>query len=259
MGPGSTGMGIVAAERPDSKDIPWASWRLISKDYFRTMGVALVRGRMFDENDLVSKPWRVIVSQRLADLLWPGQDPIGRQAILWRGQGNQKAEVVGVVGNMRERGLAQPPTLAVYLPVYGSGADHLYFAIHTTASKAALTPMVRAALSNIDPVASALQRRDARRDRLGIDGVEAVHRRSAECIRGGGAGARAGGHFRRDLVLGVTTDRRNRRAHGAGRQSRARAATHRAAGHEAGRRRHRRGLSPLRCCYPDSWPACCSK
>ena len=242
MGPGSTGMGIVAAERPDSTDIPWASWRLISKDYFRTMGVPLLEGRTFDEQDLISKPWRVIVSQRLADLLWPGQDPVGRQAILWKGQGNRKAEVVGVVGNMRERGLAQPPTLAVYIPIYGSSADHMYLAIHTTASKEALTPMLRTALSNIDPRASARQRRDARGDRLGIDGVEAVHRRSAECVRGGSAGAGAGGHFRRDVLLGVTTDRRNRRAHGAGRQPRARAAAHRAAGHEAGRRWHRRGF-----------------
>lgn len=151
LSPGSTGMGIVAAERPDERSIPWASWRLITKDYLRTMGVPLLRGRLFDERDLIGKPWRIIVSRRLADLLWPGQDPVGRQAILWRGQGNQKAEVIGVVGDMRERGLSEPPTLAVYLPIYGSGADHMYFAIHTSASREALVPMLRAALSTIDP------------------------------------------------------------------------------------------------------------
>ena len=150
MSPGSTGMGIVAAERPDS-EIPWASWRLITKSYFRTMGVPLVKGRTFEEQDLIAKPWRVIVSQRLADLLWPGEDPVGRQAILWRGQGNQKAEVIGVVGDMRERGIARPPTLAVYLPVYGSGADNMHFVIHTTGTVDALTPMLRTALSIIDP------------------------------------------------------------------------------------------------------------
>jgi putative ABC transport system permease protein len=151
LGPGSTGMGIVAAEQPDaSPEIPWAAWRLITKDYFRTMGVPLLRGRTFDERDLIAKPWRVIVSQRLADRLWPGQDPVGRQAVLWKGQGNLKAEVIGVVGNMRERGLSEPPTLAVYMPIYGSGADHMYFALHTTATKETLVPMLRAALSGID-------------------------------------------------------------------------------------------------------------
>jgi putative ABC transport system permease protein len=152
MSPGSTGMGIVAAERPDiSREIPWASWRLITRDYFKAMGVPVLKGRTFDERDIIAKPWRIIVSQRLADLLWPGEDAVGRQAILWKGQGNRPAEVVGVVGNMRERGLSEPPTLAVYLPTYGSGSDHMYFTIHTTAPKDSLVPMVRAALSNLDP------------------------------------------------------------------------------------------------------------
>ena len=91
------------------------------------------------------------VGKRLADRLWPGEEAVGRQALLWKGQGNQKAEVIGVVGDMRERSLAQPPTLAVYLPAYGAGADHMFFAIHTTATSQTLGPMLRAALSNIDP------------------------------------------------------------------------------------------------------------
>ena len=87
MSPGSTGMGIVAAERPDeSRDIPWASWRRITGDYFKTMGVPLLKGRTFGEQDLIARPWRVIVSQRLADLLWPGGDPVGRRRILWKGR-----------------------------------------------------------------------------------------------------------------------------------------------------------------------------
>jgi putative ABC transport system permease protein len=151
LSPRSTGMGIVAAERPDARSVPWASWRFVTRDYFRTMGVALLRGRAFDERDLLAKPWRIIVSRRLGDLLWPGQDPVGRQAILWRGQGNERADVIGVVGDMRERSLSEPPTLAVYLPIYGSGADHMYFAIHTSASREALVPMLRAMLSTIDP------------------------------------------------------------------------------------------------------------
>jgi predicted permease len=147
----STGMGIVAAGRPDSKEIPWASWRLITRDYFKTMGVPLLKGRTFDERDIISKPWRIIVSQRLADLLWPGEEAVGKYAILWKGQGNRRAEVVGVVGNMRERGLAEPPTLAVYLPSYGSGPSHMFVAIHTTLPKEALVPIVRSTLSNLDP------------------------------------------------------------------------------------------------------------
>ena len=54
------------------------------------MGVPLLKGRTFTEQDLIARPWRIIVSQRLADQLWPGENPVGRQALLWRGQGNRK-------------------------------------------------------------------------------------------------------------------------------------------------------------------------
>jgi predicted permease len=151
MSPGSTGMGIVAADRPEVREIPWATWRVITKDYFRTMGVQVLKGRSFDERDIVAKPWRIVVSQRLAEQLWPDQDPVGRQALLWRGQGNRPAEVIGVVGNMRERGISQPPTLAVYFPAYGASLDNMHFVIHTSASVETLTPMLRSLLSNIDP------------------------------------------------------------------------------------------------------------
>jgi hypothetical protein len=85
--------------------VPWATWRVVTRDYFEAMGVPVIAGRAFNTDDILGKPWRAVISQRAADLLWPGQNPIGRTAILWKGQGDTRAEVIGVVGNMRERGL----------------------------------------------------------------------------------------------------------------------------------------------------------
>jgi len=79
--------------------------------YFRTMGIPVLKGRTFDQHDAIGKPWRVIISKRLADTLWPGEDPVGHQALLWKGQNGSAAEVVGVVGDQRERGLEADPTL----------------------------------------------------------------------------------------------------------------------------------------------------
>lgn len=147
------GMGIVAAERPDGENgrFPWAGWRLVSGNYFRTMGVAMLKGRTFNQHDVLGKPWRIIVSKRLADTLWPGQDPVGHQALLWKGQSNDYAEVIGVVANQRERGLDADPTLTVYLPLYGSGAGPMQFAVHTAGNPTALTPALRSILKEIDP------------------------------------------------------------------------------------------------------------
>lgn len=146
------GMGIVSSEKPDGENghFPWAGWRIVSGDYFRTMGIPMLKGRTFNQHDPIGKPWRIIISKRLADTLWPGQDPVGRQALLWKGQGNNPAEVIGVVANQRERGLEADPTLTVYLPSYGSGPGPVEFAVHTAGNPTALTPSLRSTLKEID-------------------------------------------------------------------------------------------------------------
>jgi predicted permease len=149
---GGTGLGIVAAEDATPSTIPWATWRLVTKDYFRAIGLTLLSGRGFTEQDLLGKPWRVIVSKRLADQLWPGQNPIGRTAILWKGQGDNRAEIVGVVSDMRERSLEADPTLAVYIPVYGALATTtLQVVMHTKGRPEDVIPAVRAVVAGVDP------------------------------------------------------------------------------------------------------------
>jgi putative ABC transport system permease protein len=147
------GMGIVSSEKPDGDNgkFPWAGWRIVSGDYFRTMGIPMLKGRTFNQHDVMGKPWRVIISKRLADTLWPGEDPVGHQALLWKGQNNFPAEIIGVVGNQRERGLEADPTLTVYMPSYGSGPDLVQFAVHTAGNPTALTPSIRSILKEIDP------------------------------------------------------------------------------------------------------------
>jgi putative ABC transport system permease protein len=145
-------MGIAAAGAPDAGDaVPWASWRMIAGDYFETMGVPLLRGRTFTDQEEIGNPWRVVVSHRVAELLWPGEDPIGRTMILWKGQDNREAEVIGVVGDMRERGLAADPTLATYLPYRGGGWTPIQVVVHAAGEPSAVVPLLREALAEIDP------------------------------------------------------------------------------------------------------------
>ena len=165
LSPGSTGMGIVAAERPESRDIPWASWRLISKDYFRTMGVAVLKGRTFDERDLVAKPWRIVVSRRLADQLWPGQDAVGRQVLLWKGQGNQKAEVIGVVGDSASGAFRTADVGSLSAGLRLGRGSHVLCHSHHRIQPGAGTDSAGGAVQRRSR-ASTFEHRDARRDRL---------------------------------------------------------------------------------------------
>jgi len=153
LGDGSTGLGVVAGDDPGEpgEAVPWATWRLVTPDYFRTMGVPLLRGRVFTDADRIGHPWRVVVSRRLAELLWPGRDPVGRQAILWRGQTDNPAEVIGVVGDMRERGVTSDPTLAVYFPYYGAAFSPIHFVVDADGKPKDLVPTFRALLAGLDP------------------------------------------------------------------------------------------------------------
>jgi predicted permease len=155
---GSTGMGILPSRQPEEpdEDVPWATWRMVTPEYFRTMSIPLLRGRGFDERDGLDAESMtinggVIISERLAARLFPGEDPIGLRVDLWRGQGSLEAEIIGVVGNMRERGLDRDPTLAVYLPYRGLGWSPNYFVVHAAGDPTAVVPTLRAQLAELDP------------------------------------------------------------------------------------------------------------
>ena len=136
---------------------PWAGWRFVSPGYFRAVGLRLIRGRTFDEND---KPvWgepgepaplrRVVISERLAKRIFPNVDPVGKHAVLWKGQGNLDAEVIGVMADSRERGLASNASLTVYLP-YGPNVLPGEFVVHTRGNPLALMPTVRSIVASLD-------------------------------------------------------------------------------------------------------------
>ena len=145
-------MGIVASDAAEGGDnVPWAGWRLVTEDYFSAMGLPILSGRTFNELDRIGEPWRAIISERLAELLWPGENPIGRYANLWEGQGSRRAEIVGVVSDMRERGLDSAPTLAVYLPYYGAGRTRMEVVVHTSGDPTAIVGSLRPMLAEIDP------------------------------------------------------------------------------------------------------------
>jgi putative ABC transport system permease protein len=144
-------MGIGTTDQGDREngDAPWVGSRFVTPGYFRTMGIPLLNGRLFDESDATFRG--VVISRSIADLLWAGNDPIGRHLLLWKGQSNLEAEVIGVVGNQRERALDKDPTLTVYLPYYAAGVTPIQFVVQTNDDPMSVVPSLRSVLSRIDP------------------------------------------------------------------------------------------------------------
>ena len=152
------GMTIDSNTRANTASPPWAGWRIITPGYFGAVGLPLLRGRPFDENDrpvwaMRGQPEpqrRVILSQRLAKRLFPNEDPIGRHVTLWKSQSNRDAEVVGVVADSRERGLAKESALTVYIP-WGANALTTEFVAETRGNPLALAAALRSIMKELDP------------------------------------------------------------------------------------------------------------
>lgn len=155
-----TGMSITAVPAVNGGTQgppPWAGWRIVTPDYFQAVGLPLLRGRAFDERDKPiepdrgqpAPPRRVLISERLAKLLFGNEDAIGKRVALWANS-SLDAEVIGIVADSRERGPAYGPTLTVYLP-YGRNAMVSEFVLHTRGNPLALVHTVRAIVAGLDP------------------------------------------------------------------------------------------------------------
>lgn len=93
-----------------------ALYAVAGEEYFRTMGIQLVRGRMFAAQDQAEAQHVAVISEALARQRWPGQDPLGQVLEFGNMDGNLKPlTVVGVVGDVRARGLDAPPGSVIYV------------------------------------------------------------------------------------------------------------------------------------------------
>jgi putative ABC transport system permease protein len=88
--------------RPSNTDINVADTQIISPDYFRAMGISLMRGRFLNDAEAKLPPASVIVNQTLARKVWPGTDPIGKRIRL--GPDYPWLSIVGVVADIKNHG-----------------------------------------------------------------------------------------------------------------------------------------------------------
>jgi putative ABC transport system permease protein len=132
---------------------PLVEFRVVSPDYFRAMGVKLVRGRAFDERDTQDSPLGVIVNETMARSIWPGEDPVGKRVSgrpVWPGW----VPVIGVVADVRNMGLTEPPTPEFYFN-YTQGGEgvlrNMTLAVRSRLDPASLATAVRRETQAIDP------------------------------------------------------------------------------------------------------------
>jgi putative ABC transport system permease protein len=147
--------------------VPW-----ISYDYFRTLGIPVLRGRIFDRRDKPGSPGVVVVSEALARRYFPGEDPIG-QRLKHGGPSlnNPYKEIIGVVADVKYQGLA-----GEYVPVYYESADQytagpMWLVVRTAGQARRWLTEVQAEVRAIDsnvPIASAGSMEGALRESVAL-------------------------------------------------------------------------------------------
>ncbi len=132
--------------------MPDAGFRLASRNYFATLGIPLLSGREFSDRDQYNAPFVAIISQSLAKLSFPNQDPIGRKIIC--GLDSDKwMTIVGVVGDVRSEGPGQPPGPELYMPFqqHPYHANEMQVAVRTVGPPEALADAVTRKMRALNP------------------------------------------------------------------------------------------------------------
>ncbi|HET9402844.1 MAG TPA: ABC transporter permease [Candidatus Acidoferrales bacterium] len=120
----------------------------VNNSYFRAMGVPLLRGREFNETDTAKSSPVVILNQKAAEELWPGQDPIGKHVQI---MADKPSEVVGVVGNVLHNGVVEGPSSDSYAPITQLSWLIIAPAIRTRLDAGTIADEVRSELAKLDP------------------------------------------------------------------------------------------------------------
>jgi len=125
----------------------------IGPEYFRTLGIPLIRGRYFSDRDSAQSARVTIVSESFARLFFQGTDPIGRR-IKESGQNLSKLpymEIVGVVGDAKYEGMAQQSDPAYYMAYPQSPSLRMYLVVRSQLSPGTLVTPLRNEVRKLDP------------------------------------------------------------------------------------------------------------
>lgn len=160
----NTGLLYEAEDNIIAEDIqlPRANFRIVTPGYFRTMGMPIVRGRDFTDEDVLLNPdayganeaaEAIIVNRAMAEQLWPGQDPIGKEICI----GCRLAErppgtpVVGMVQDIRQHRLDMEPRPEMYVPYAQVSVSRMYTMVRVEGTPTDRIPPLKDAIWSVDP------------------------------------------------------------------------------------------------------------
>ena len=128
-----------------------ADIRVSTPDYFRTMGIPLLKGRSFSESDAGSSLNVAVINEALARAVFPGEDPVGKQLTNF-GPDSLTLQIIGVIGNVRHVGLDTAPNSEIYQVLGQAQWPSMFVAIRSaTADPTSITSAAQRAVWSANP------------------------------------------------------------------------------------------------------------
>jgi predicted permease len=179
------------ADRPPASDddLPTAQYRMVTPEYFKTMGIPLIAGRTFTDDDREGGAPVVVVSRGLARKSFPDRDPIGRYLLVRdTPAGFRPLQIVGVASDVRHTSLEADAEPHVYLPYHQTHRDVLvwltnnqFLVVRAAGRPLDLAEAVRRELQAVDSTVAAA---DIRASGYYLDNATAGRRFSLELLAG---------------------------------------------------------------------------
>jgi len=129
---------------------PDAEFSVVGPDYFRTMGIPIERGREFDNHDRRDSPSVIVVNGAFAKKFYPGEDIVGKKLnVCWTVK--NPAEIIGVVGDSRQAGMADAPEPTIFVANLQTPASVNNLIVRAKGNPTQITQAAVAAIHNVNP------------------------------------------------------------------------------------------------------------
>jgi putative ABC transport system permease protein len=129
---------------PPVTERPRAFYRVVSSDYFSTMGIQVVRGNPFSDRDTADVPGVAVINEVAARKFWPGEEPLGKK--IKRGRPESKnpwVTIVGIVGSGSQNSLLDPAQAEIYTPFLQSTSPKFTLVARTNIDARSVTASIR--------------------------------------------------------------------------------------------------------------------
>jgi putative ABC transport system permease protein len=149
-----TSFRVVGRPEPGPSDEPQARYHAITPGYFEALRIPLVRGRLFNEHDTYDAPGALLINEALARRTFEGEDPVGKTLTVGLSLDENEPktfQIVGIVGDVRHKGLDSEPVPEMYVPQAQQNWRFLNLVVRAHTEPLLLAAPIRRILTELDP------------------------------------------------------------------------------------------------------------